>query len=125
MDPRILRRLILVVFVGGIAGMIVGSIADNNGAAVTFGLLTAVAAICLMVVTSVTSRTESTPFDEARAEEMESRVQELIAAGADEQRVRDLVRDAVLLGRTARRVDGGPTTAPASPPQRRSTSDRS
>ena len=104
MDPRILRRLVLVVFVAGIAGMIVGSIADNNGLAVTFGLLTAVAAICLMLVTSVTSHSESIPFDEARAEMMESRIQELVTSGADEQQVRELVREAVLLGRTARRV---------------------
>ena len=107
MDPRIVRRLVLVVFVGGIAGMIVGSIADNNGIAITFGLITAVAAICLMLVTSVSTRDASVAFDEARAQEMESRIQALVAAGADEERVRSLVRDAVVLGRSARAVPDG------------------
>lgn len=108
MDPRIVRRLVLVVFVGGIAGMIVGSIADNNGIAITFGLITAVAAICLMLVTSVTVRAgddgTSVVFDDEVAEEMEGRIQALVDDGADERSVRDLVRDAVVLGRTARPV---------------------
>jgi uncharacterized membrane protein YfcA len=104
-QPRIVRRLVLVVFVGGIAGMIAGSIADNNGIAITFGLVTAVAAICLMLVTSVTTATESVRFDEARAEELEGRIQHLVDGGTDEDELRELVRDAVLLGRTARRVD--------------------
>lgn len=104
MQPRIVRRLVLVVFVGGIAGMIVGSIADNNGTAITFGLITAVAAVCLILVTSVSTSGESVRFDEARAEEMEARIQSLIDAGADESAVRDLVRDAVVLGRSARAV---------------------
>lgn len=103
MDPRIVRRGVLVVFVGGIAGMIVGSIADSNGLAITFGIITAIAAICLMLVTSVTARTESVVFDESLAEAMESRVRELVEAGADEEQVRGLVRDAVVLGRSARR----------------------
>jgi uncharacterized membrane protein YfcA len=104
MQPKIVRRVVLVVFVGGIAGMIVGSIADNNGVAITFGLFTAVAAVCLMLVTSL-STNESVRFDEARAEEMEGRIQALVDAGADEAAVRDLVRDAVVLGRSARPVD--------------------
>ena len=104
MDPKILRRLVLVVFVGGIAGMIVGSIADNNGLAITFGLLTAVAAICLMLVTSVAARDQAVVFDERRAEEMESRIQTLVDEGADEDSLRALVRDAVVLGRSARAV---------------------
>lgn len=103
MPPRVIRPLVLVVFVGGIAGMIVGSIADNNGIAVTFGLVTAVAAICLMLVTSVTAGVEATVrFDEAMAESMEQRIGALVESGADEQAVRDLVRDAVLLGRSAK-----------------------
>jgi hypothetical protein len=113
MDPKILRRLVLVVFVGGIAGMIVGSIADNNGIAITFGLVTAVAAICLMLVTSVTSREQAVTFDEGRAEDMEARIQDLVADGADEARVRSLVRDAVLLGRSARPVPPGRVESPS------------
>jgi hypothetical protein len=106
-EPRIVRRLVLVVFVGGIAGMIVGSIADNNGTAITFGLITAVAAVCLILVTSVSTTPASVHFDESRAREMEARIQELVDRGADEQAVRDLVRDAVVLGRSARPVSSG------------------
>ena len=113
MQPRIVRRLVLVVFVGGIAGMIVGSIADNNGTAITFGLITAVAAVCLILVTSVSSTAETVHFDEVRAEEMESRIQALVAAGAEEATVRDLVRDAVVLGRSARAEPDPGRTAPA------------
>jgi hypothetical protein len=102
-QPRIVRRLVLLVFVGGIAGMIVGSIADNNGTAITFGLITAMAAVCLILVTSVSTATEAVRFDEARVD-----------AGADEDVVRDLVRDAVLLGRSARSVEPpGQRTAPS------------
>ena len=92
----------LVVFVGGIAGMIVGSIADNNGTAITFGLITAVAAVCLILVTSVSATPAPVHFDEEQAQEMEARIQVLVDGGADEQAVRDLVRDAVVLGRSAR-----------------------
>ena len=53
MAPRTIRRLVIVVFVAGIAGMIVGSIADNNGVAITFGLITAAAAVGLILVTAV------------------------------------------------------------------------
>ena len=105
MQPKVVRLLVILVFIGGIAGMIVGSIADNNGIAITFGLVTAVAAICLMLVTSVTASTTEITFDEGKAEAMEGRIEALVEAGADEEDVRDLVREAVLLGRSARAVD--------------------
>lgn len=108
MDPRIVRRLVLGVFVVGIAGMIGGSIADDNGIAITFGLITAVAAVCLMLVTSVGSSETSVIFDESVAAEMEARIQALVEAGADEAQVRDLVREAVVLGRSARPVRPAP-----------------
>ena len=41
------------MFVAGIGGMIVGSILDNNGVAITFGLVTAAAALGLILVTMV------------------------------------------------------------------------
>ena len=101
-----MRLLVILVFIGGIAGMIVGSIADNNGIAITFGLVTVVAAICLMLVTSVTAASDGEiTFDEGKAEAMEGRIEALVEAGADEEDVRDLVREAVLLGRSARAVD--------------------
>lgn len=53
MTPTAVRRVVVVVGALGIAGMIAGSIADNNGVALTFGLVTAVAVLCLMVATAV------------------------------------------------------------------------
>ena len=101
MKPSVVRGVILVVFVGGIAGMIVGSIADSNPAAMTFGLITAVAAICLVLTTAITAGRPRMHFDEATAEAMEARIAQLVDAGADEAAVRALVRDAVNLGSDA------------------------
>jgi hypothetical protein len=114
MSPRLIRRLVIVVFVAGIAGMIVGSIADNNGAAITFGLITAVAALALILVSSVappgafTSRRRpmdqpSVPVDERVAADVEARIERLVAAGADETELRKLVQRAIELGRGGRR----------------------
>jgi hypothetical protein len=105
MDPKLLRRIVLVVFVGGIAGMVVGSIMDNNGTAVTFGIITAVAALALILTTALIAGQPADRFDDERAEAVETRIVQLVADGADESAVRDLVRDAVVLGRTARPVD--------------------
>ena len=107
LSPRLVRRVVLVVFVLGIAGMIVGSIADNNGTAITFGLITAVAALGLVLVTSVSppgSLAKSgspamTPDDEKVAADLETRIDDLVASGADEDAVRKLVGRAVELGR--------------------------
>ena len=105
MDPKLLRRTVLVVFLGGIAGMVVGSIMDNNGTAITFGIITAVAALALILTTALVSGQPADRFDDERAEAVEARIVQLGADGADESAVRDLVRDAVGLGRTARPVD--------------------
>ena len=105
MDPKLLRRTVLVVFVGGIAGMVVGSIMDNNGTAITFGIITAVAALALILTTALIAGQPADRFDDERAEAVEARIVQLVADGADESAVRDLVRDAVVLGRTARPVD--------------------
>jgi len=105
MDPKLLRRIVLVVFVGGIAGMVVGSIMDNNGTAITFGIITAVAALALILTTALIAGQPADRFDDERAEAVEARIVQLVADGADESAVRDLVRDAVVLGRTARPVD--------------------
>jgi hypothetical protein len=102
-SPRLVRRAVHLVFVIGIVGMIVGSIADNNGVAVTFGLVTAGAALALILITAVVPSDAFSPpvrFDEASAERIESAIAELVQAGADEDRVRQLVRDAVRLGRS-------------------------
>ncbi len=100
MTPQLTRRVVLATFVGGIVGMIIGSIADNNGVAMTFGLITAVAALGLILVTSVTQPAPGDEgFDDAEAEALETRISALVDAGADEAEVRDLVRDAVRMGR--------------------------
>ncbi len=106
-SPRLVRRVVLCVFVLGIAGMIAGSIADNNGTAITFGLITAVAALALVLVTSVSppgslakpGTTVTTEVDERLAADLEDRIGALVTDGADEEAVRKLVGRAVELGR--------------------------
>ena len=118
MSPRTVRRLVIGVFVIGIAGMIAGSIADNNGFAITFGLITAAAAVGLILVTAVAApgafgptpgrrsrrgaAPDPRPVDQAAAELVEEQVGQLVSAGADESQVRELVRRAVTLGRRSR-----------------------
>ena len=121
MSPRTVRWLVIGVFVIGIGGMIAGSIADNNGFAITFGLITAAAAVGLILVTAVAGpeafrrdadRTgptvpgDATPaagaVDDVAAARVEEQVTRLVAAGADEPAVRELVRRAVTLGRRSR-----------------------
>ena len=106
-STRAVRRVVLAVCVAGIAGMIVSSVNDNTGAALTFGLVTTVAVVCLVVATAVTRPAELPPgapaaVDEAQAAHVEALVARLVAAGSDEQAVRSLVREAVRLGRSGR-----------------------
>jgi hypothetical protein len=111
---RAIRITVIAVCVGGIAGMIVTSALDHNGAAITFGLITAVAVLCQMAVTTAIneangapgapiagapSRRTNGPEEEAAA--LEARIQALVDQGADEAAVRDLARHAVRLGRRA------------------------
>jgi hypothetical protein len=114
-SPRTIRRLVAVVWVAGIAGMIIGSIADNNGAAVTCGLITAAATLGLILVTAAagpgafdrgaerrrpaTPTSRSSPDLEAAGAAVEEQVGRLLAKGADESEVRELVRRSVALGR--------------------------
>jgi hypothetical protein len=120
------RIVTLVICVAGIAGMIVTSILNHNGAAVTFGLVTAVAVLCSMVAKSVaadttrrlsavpstgsTSDTDPAPAlaavvppssadTEALAAVVEGQLQVIVAGGADEATMRQLVGEAVRLGR--------------------------
>jgi hypothetical protein len=106
-SPRIIRRIVIVVFIIGIGGMIAGSIADNNGVAITFGLTTAAAALALVLVTQVSPpgslAKPGTPspaiIDEQMAADLEARIERLVADGADETDVRKLVGRAIELGR--------------------------
>ena len=118
------------MFVAGIGGMILGSILDNNGVAITFGLVTAAAALGLILVTMVTpseafhrpkgdrfagsddaiastrgdERGATIEDDELAGASLEEQVERLMAAGADEQEVRELVRRSIAYGRRSGRT---------------------
>jgi hypothetical protein len=107
MSPGAVRIAVIVVCVGGIAGMIIGSVADNTAVALTCGLVTVAAVVCLIAVTAVTAPRAT--LDEDRGERVEARVRALVRAGADEQAVRALVREVMapgtrMPGRGARRT---------------------
>ena len=97
MSAVAIRRVLVAVCVGGIAGMIVTSIADAPGGALTFGLLTAAAALGMILVTAVTNGGSALEDDEL-GQLVEERIALLVADGADERAVRALVRDARKLG---------------------------
>jgi hypothetical protein len=104
-SARAVRSIALGVCVAGIAGMIVTSALNHNGAAITFGIVTAVAILCSMVATAVAAdgrgRSESSDgTSEALAARVEEHVQVLVSAGVDEDAVRRLVGESVRLGRT-------------------------
>ena len=95
MSKTWISRGCAAVFVAGIVGIIVTSIVNNNnGLVLTFGAAMTLAAIVLIAVNAVTSKESIDVFDEARAEQLEARIGDLVAAGADESEVRALVRDA-------------------------------
>jgi hypothetical protein len=99
---RVLRVVVIVLCAGGIIGMIVASVAgNNNGWVVTFGLLTAVSIVVLMAFSAAANRAPAAGAgaDEELAAQVEGRIRGLVETGADETAVRDLVRDAVSLGR--------------------------
>jgi hypothetical protein len=98
---RVLRVVVIILCAGGITGMIVASVAgNNNGWVVTFGLLTAVSVVVLMAFSAAANRAPAGgTIDEELAGQVEDRIRVLVETGADETAVRDLVRDAVLLGR--------------------------
>jgi hypothetical protein len=92
-------------FLVGIPGMIVSSINDRTGAAVTFGLISVAAVLALIAATAVATgrippdATGPVPPAEGEGADLEEGIQALVGAGADETAVRDLVRRAVRLGR--------------------------
>ncbi len=100
---RIIRIVCILCFVGGIASMIVASIADNNiGAVLTAGSISTIAAIVLLAVSTVATTRRAVEFDEADAEIVETGIRRIVDAGANETSVRDLVRRAIELGRRTR-----------------------
>ncbi len=110
MSVQAVRAMAISTCVLGIAGMIVGSIAGSAGWPVTFGIISAVAALCLIVATTVTSGSRSAggdpagpkggPLDhDALGEDVERAIADLCRAGADEDALRALVGRAIRLGR--------------------------
>jgi hypothetical protein len=89
-----LRAVLRLVAAAGIPGIIVGSIAENDGVAITFGAITAIAAFGLIVATAAAPRPDLDTIGTA----VEERVAALVADGADENEVRALVAEAVRLG---------------------------
>ena len=99
---RVIRILCVIVFVGGIAGLIISSIAGNNvGVVTTIGLITSLAAIVLLTASTVANRQRIDAFNDALAEQVEGQIGALVTGGAKEDTVRKLVRDAINLGRSA------------------------
>jgi len=98
-SPRAVRLVVVAVCATGIAGMVIGSIADDTTVTLTFGLVTAAAVACLMVATAVSG---GVPVgdDEVSGPRVEALVAALVVDGAQEQAVRELVREAVALGRS-------------------------
>ena len=95
MSKTWISRGCAAVFVAGTVGIIVTSIVNNNnGLVLTFGAAMTLAAIVLIAVNAVTAKEPIDVFDEVRAEQLEERIGDLVAAGADEAEVRALVRDA-------------------------------
>jgi len=105
------RWVVVAVCASGIAGMVVGSIADDNTVTLTFGLLTAAAVACLIVATAVTGGAPA-EADEVAGARVEELVAALVAGGAEDAAVRALVREAVVLGRSqaGRTKPGKPET---------------
>ncbi|MGZ4674416.1 MAG: hypothetical protein ACXV3B_08995 [Ilumatobacteraceae bacterium] len=95
MATRLITRACIAVFVCGVAGLIISSVAgNNNGLVLTIGGAIVVAALVLMTVNTVTVSDRIDAFDDAAAEQLEAHVARLVAQGADETDVRTLVREA-------------------------------
>lgn len=99
---RVIRIVCVIVFVSGIAGLIISSIAGNNvGVVTTIGLTTSLAAVVLLTASTVANRQRIDAFNDALAEQVEAQITSVVANGAKEETVRKLVRDAINLGRSA------------------------
>ncbi len=97
---RLIRISCLTLMLSGIPALIVSSIRGNNeGWVLTFGMISAIAAIILMAVSAATSTKRIDAFDDVVAERVEQRIRMLVEAGANETDVRNLVRESMSLVR--------------------------
>ena len=79
------------------------SIKGSNGGALTFGIVTSAAILCMIVATAVANeRRAADPDPDAAGAALESRIGEVVDDGADEAKVRALVADAIRYGRTTK-----------------------
>lgn len=102
MTISLLRRISTLFIIGSIAGMIVMSIKNNIGGAITAGAIGAGSILCLMTGNAIHVGNNAGGAQEALAAELEARVQDLIATGADETAARGVITKAVRLGRGER-----------------------
>ena len=99
MSLKALRQVVAFCCLGSLGGLIAGSIADNNGAAITAGMVGAIAMLCLIATNAVVRGNNLGGAQDALAAELEARVNELVTSGADERALRDVVRKAIRYGR--------------------------
>ena len=101
---RNIRIICSIIFIAGIAGMIITSIAGNNvGLVNTIGGTTAISALVLLVATISANTTRPEVFDDAATERLELKIAALTKSGADEKELRELVRLATQLDETTSR----------------------
>lgn len=93
-----LRWVVIAVCVAAIPTMIVGSVLDRNGVALTAGLCAAVAIGCLLVATTVAPIARPVTAEDEAAR-VEALIVEVTGQGADEASARALAQAAVRLGR--------------------------
>lgn len=98
MTIKTLRRIVALICVLSIAGMIVLSIRENIGGAMSAGIIGAIAMLCLITGNAIHTGTNAGGAQEALAAELDARVQELVAAGADEEQARRVVQKAIRFG---------------------------
>lgn len=106
MATKVITRACIAVFVGGLGGLIIASIAgNNNGVVLSIGAAIVLAAIVLMAVNTVTVtdridalvEASNEAADEAAAAQLEVHITRLVEQGANENDVRSLVREARLV----------------------------
>ncbi len=99
MARRWIPRVCGAIFAAGVAGIIIATINGNNaGLILSIGLVIVLAAIALLTANSVGANRSIEVFDDAAAEKLERMVMKLVDDGADEKRVRALVRETRRLG---------------------------
>lgn len=104
MSPRSIRFTTLAICAVGTAGMIATQIAGRNDATIALGLVTTGAAVVLIATTSATSYLMRQPrIDTDGASLLESRIDQALARGIDEEVVGELVQAAIEFGRESSR----------------------